>query len=277
MSQNLIIDGIVLNGVDSLSIPNENGERITYIEKTNVGTGVPVAQIGERQLYTVEDALAAAAPGETITMIADATENAGLTIPAGVTLDLQGHTLTAHRVVGLNGSFITATPNSGKLLVPQGNLVLSEQGWRNEKGQYVMPIWDPVNGYYLFSLFVVNTATTARGLYISEETGELYFQFKPQATTAILKGLLADGASDNELKIKVVVEWTDAAGVNTMAVAYSDNKVAAATGAQDLSCRINYGSLGINIDTLTVYGAIVTNSGATAFGDKWTLENAKQL
>ena len=71
MAQNLMIDGTVFHGVDSISMTNENGEKVTYIEKTNAGTGVYVAEIGERQFYTVEDALAAAVSGEKDKVCAD--------------------------------------------------------------------------------------------------------------------------------------------------------------------------------------------------------------
>lgn len=276
MAQNLVIGGVTYNGVENMEMINSKGEKIVYVEKFSTGNGEYVVRVGGKSFYTVEEALANAAPGDTITMLADATEAVNLIIPEGVTLDLQSYTLTADSVTGMDGSFLTATPNSGKLNVPQGNIILSEQGWRNASGQYVLPIWDPVNGYYLFSLFAVNTATAARGLWIDEKSKTLRFQFKHQATGAINQTLLKDGASDNELAVKVVLEWDDGKGGASLEYAFSDEQVGGVTGSRDYLYSVYYPGLKIDLDTFAIYGVIESNSGAIAVGDKWTLENAKR-
>ena len=141
MAQNLMIDGTVFHGVDSISMTNENGEKVTYIEKTNAGTGVYVAEIGERQFYTVEDALATAVSGETVMLIADRVENANLMVPSGVTLDLNGHTLEADFFVSSLGSQVLNSKVDGILKVPYGNAAV-------HKSNTYVPVWNGADGYY---------------------------------------------------------------------------------------------------------------------------------
>ena len=296
MERNLVLGGMVFRGVEYITMTSESGEPLTFVEKTNTGNGVPVAEIGEQKFYTVEDALSAATSGETVTLIADSAEDVSLIIPTGVTLDLQGYTLTADRLIGLNGSYLNAkrpssTTNTlgGILNVPEDNLILSENGYKLTEVAYVLPVWNPEAKHFQFSQFIVNTNNDDRGLWINEEKEKIYFQFKHQASTLINQRLLADGASDNELAVKVVLEWSNDSGAAGVEFVYNDEQVGyivlgkyseteGKNIAMDYTFTLtNYSQLNIDISTLKVYAKIETNSGATAFGDVWTLENAKQL
>ena len=221
----------------------------------------------------------------TVKLLSDSTVT-GMIIPSGVTLDLADSTLTADYVVGLNGSYLIANANSGKLSVPEGSLVLPEEGYISGTGkdgstQYILPIWDPNQNCYLFSLFVANTNNDDRGLKIDAENETIYFQFKHQATGDINSGLLADGASDNALKIIVRLVWNTGDGEAYQDFVYNDafvGDVAKLKGAQarDYTFKLTgYSTLNIDLDTLSVTAMIVSDSGATAFGDVWTKENAK--
>lgn len=290
MAQNLMIDGTVFHGVDSISMTNENGEKVTYIEKTNAGTGVYVAEIGERQFYTVEDALAAAVSGETVMMIADSSEAVNLTIPEGVTLDLQGYALTANNLIGFNGSYINAvTPKSGRLggrlIIPKGNLILSEQALPKTAPYYLLPFWNDV-GYYQFTqIALVDTdSKNVRGLKIDKENETIYFQFTHNASSFVDENLFVDGMDDNELEVVVHLEWTNDKGDAKQEFVYNNEqvgKVAVGVGGQayDYNYQLkNYTQIGIDdvaLETLKVYAMVRTNSGATVFGTNWTLENAK--
>lgn len=160
MAQNLVIDGTVFNGVDSISMTNENGEKVTYIEKVNTGTGVYVAQIGERNFYTVDAALDEAADGDVIILLADVTEDATMVIKPGVTLDLNGQTLNASDVVGLDGSHLVdrSTGKTGLLVTQKNSVKLSKN---NEQ----MPVFNGVDGYVFSAIPLYNkkNSTTAAG------------------------------------------------------------------------------------------------------------------
>lgn len=282
MAQNLVVDGKTFYGVDYIGMLNAEGKEIQYHEKTNIGTGVVVATIGEKEYYTVEDALAEAQSGETVNLIADSTEDVTLVIPSGATLNLQSYSLKCKNVIGLQGSTMTATPNSGKLFVAKGNIILPEEAFlsaENATGdRYILPIWSPADGCYLFSLFAVMDGHESRGLFIDEENKKLYFQFKHGATGAINQSLLINGASDNDISILVVFEWEDQNGLAKQEFVYNDEQIAAAVGPHDYTMRLNnYDQLNMNLETLVVCGKIVSGSGATAFGKKWTVENAKEL
>ena len=93
MSQNLIIDGNVFNGVDSITMTNDNGNKVTYVEKI---IGEVVAKIGDTEFYTVEEALKGSVSGDTVLMVANSIENSSVTVPSEVTLDLNGFSLNVH-------------------------------------------------------------------------------------------------------------------------------------------------------------------------------------
>lgn len=192
MAQNLVIDGTVFNGVDSIAMTNEAGEKVTYIEKTNPGTGVSVAQIGERQFYTVEDALAAAVSGDTVAMIADSAEQASLLVPGGITLDLDGHTLEAAFFATAPGSEVLNSKVDGILRVPQNAIALS-------KSNTYIPIWNGVDGYYL------NEWSYGTVLKTDGEARKYYFIPKPRNAGTFnpaVIALLQDGTTDNQLRIE---------------------------------------------------------------------------
>lgn len=281
MAQNLMIDGTVFHGVDSISMTNENGEKVTYIEKTNAGTGVYVAEIGERQFYTVEDALAAAAPGVTVTMIADSTEAANLIIPAGVILNLQGHALTANNIVGIEGSSLGGSPWSnnagGRVIIGQKNLSLPRKPYYDGKYDVIL-IWDTVDKCYKFTRMIVNSSVASnRGLTITDE--RIRFQFNYQSS-GFIHTMMQDvnGAEDNGLKFLVRMEWETDAGTANQDFIFSNAQVATVavrSPVTDFAMAVNgYEALNINMDTLEVYGVVETDYGAVVIGDKWTAENA---
>ena len=229
------------------------------------------AMVGGSHYGTVEQALAAAKPGDVVTLVADA-EAGNLFVPVGVTLDLAEYSLTVDYLFGVKSAFLTGTPEKATLNVAQENLILGQNGYVNAKGQYVLPIWDPANNCFQFSLFVVNTDTSkGRGMKIDEEKEEIRFQFKHQATTALNNRLLADGASDNELSIIIRLSWTNDQGTAHQDFVYNDSQVAKVTGSYDYTFILTgYSALNINLNTLVVQAMVVTNSGATAFGTAWT-------
>lgn len=237
----------------------------------------PVAKIGDTEYETVAQALAQAKAGDRVQLIADAAEAGTVVIPVGVTLDLGSHTLEAGYVIGVNGGLLTATPNQGKLVMNKDALILGREGYQNEEGMYVLPLWDPSENCYQFCLFEVNSDPGKnRGLTIDEEAGVLYFQFKHRATEALNKRLLGDGAGDNATAVIVRLQWTNANGTAYQDFYYNDLQVGKVTGSFDYTFTLTgYSALNIDLNTLKVQAMVVTDSGATAFGTVWDHTNAK--
>ena len=248
-------------------IQNENGD----IWEEN-----PVAKIGDVEYTSLMDALKAAKSGDVVQLIADVAVDGTVSIPVGVTLNLADYALTADYIIGFNGSYLTGTPEIAKLNVPKDQIILGKEGYKNEKGQYVLPIWDPANGCFLFSLFVANTATSARGLYLYEDEGKIFFQFKHQATTALNNRLLSDGAGDNGLSIVIRLKWTNSNGTACQDFYYNDRQIGLVTGKNDYTFTLTgYSALNIDLSTLVVQALIISDSGAIAYGTEWTQANAK--
>lgn len=257
MAQNLVIDGTVFNGVNSISMTNDIGEKITYIEKTNVGTGVYVAQIDERRFYTVEDALAAAVSGETVMLIADCVEKANLLVPGGVTLELDGYTLEAPVFATTTGSQVLNSKTSGILKVPQNGMAINN-------GNTYIPVWNGVDGYYLIRF----GWTTQVSKNAQTDSVSYYFLPKPRnGSTDNLEvvRLWQDGASDNQIKIEGHLEWDGADGKHTMILRYDDAVISTVyTGNPTLTgsaCFIFTASGVSGFTNAKVNGVIVSDLG----------------
>lgn len=138
-------------------------------------------------------ALKMATSGNTITLLANATEPKMLTIPSGVTINLNGFALTAPYVYGEPDSNIidTSSANTGRLKVPKGVSSLSVNN-------SYMPFWDGIDGYGFLQLIIQQkiTSSTINGDYIN-------FQFAclPRDATGLICNYLGDGANDGDFKI----------------------------------------------------------------------------
>jgi len=249
----------------------------------------------ESNLMYLQDALDAAAEqasqtgtAQTVRLTQNLTgENAPGTIiiPANVVLDIQSFTLEAERVIGLNGSKLTATPpntdgeNGGSLKVVSGNLVLAEDPIYDGT-LAILPIWDPSQDCYMFSKFGFLTTPTekapTRGLTIDTEKEEIYFQFKHQATGYFNTGILKDGTSDNALKIIIRIEWKTDQGDAYQEFVYNDNQVGLVTGTSDYTFRLTqYSLVGVNLDSVKLTAMVVADSGATAQTKPFSVADAK--
>lgn len=230
-----------------------------------------VAKIGDVAYTSVEEALEAAVSGDVVTLVADAVADGYVVIPVGVSIDLAGYSLTADYVYGSKGSSISAKANEGKLIVPEGNLILG-QGVTNQ-GYTILPVWAPEENAYKFAKFMVYTDSNMRNLRVMESEGKLEFQFTHVASTSIDDSLLADnGCSDNKLSVIVRLEWVNEDGTAYQNFVFNDGfvKTVAAAGNRDYILRLNgMDALEINLDTLKVYGMITSESGAICYGNEF--------
>ena len=206
----------------------------------------------ETYYSTVEGALANATGG-TIKLLADVTAGAVVLEP-GVTLDLNGHTLTADVLIALNGAAVTdggtACTGGGLLKVAKNSLMMGA-----ENGNGVIPVWNGVDGYVFTKVTFQQMARTAG-------SGAAQYIFLPTFSNAEAAALMADGGTDNGLKFKVGLTWSD--GQCQQFYTYSDElvkQVFDGTGRWVFSLNIT-GIAGIT--DMVASATIVTDSYAQA-------------
>lgn len=119
-----------------------------------VATPVVVAQIDDVPYYSIAAAVAAAVNGDEIVLVTDAVSETGITLFAGVTLNLNGKVLTAPYIAALNGNFVVgaagATINTTNMMAAELiNIDGVDYEWVAGDGVYtltsvVKPVANPV-------------------------------------------------------------------------------------------------------------------------------------
>ena len=95
-----------------------------------------VAKVGETEYATLEDAIAKAEAGQTVTLIADVnTPETTYVVSKDLTIDLNGKTVTGY---GYDGVFQINGANAN-VLIKNGNVVAVEQS--GSEGKYAMAVW----------------------------------------------------------------------------------------------------------------------------------------
>lgn len=238
-------------------------------------TGGTVAKIGNSEYKSVAKALANAASGDTVIMVADSDESGKtLVIPAGVTLNLQGYTLTAERVVGVDGSYLAATTKTntvagGKLVVDIDNLELAKAPFINTAGSsstapiFVLPVWDTIQNCYVFS----RIRTNHRGFSVENDT--LNYEFGTTAENYANKTLFIDGSANNRIQFALHVSWERNGATYNLEFIFSEESVASvASGGHVFTVTITgLSSMGLtDLTTLKVTPVVISGSGAVATG-----------
>ncbi len=153
-----------------------------------------------REVYyaTVADALAAAKSGQTVMLMTDATESIVM-ITKGVTLDLNGNTLTADYFVAFNGNHVVdnSTDKAGLLVIDKNNISLAVNNAQ-------MPVWT-TDGYKFATMNMTQYKEDANRM---PEDG-FAIKFKPSFSKKFNDTYFADGAIDNGIKIVVRLTWYD--------------------------------------------------------------------
>jgi len=181
-------DEYCAEGLISTVIPNENG-LYTVEEK-----GDSVARnLATGKLYTtvMQALMEADGTDATIQMIADSTEY-NILVPAGVTLELNGKTLTASYV----NAFGPVCDSTGT------GLLKGKQGKVNLFAQVQFPVWNG-EGYIFVSNIALSEDTNVR--FDNTEEG-LKFTFLP-VLNAEMRALMANGGADNGVKLVVRMNW----------------------------------------------------------------------
>jgi len=230
---------------------------LTLTTGADTGAALPVATADGVPYATLAQALTAVKAGGTIRLMRDLSAE-HIALDPAVTLDLNGHTLTADYFVG----FATSTVFGGRLHAPRDKVALD-----NTNGGY-LPVYDG-EGYR----FITVTMREEK----RNETGETCFYFSPRLTEA--HDELAEGATPAALSIVVRLSWTKAENyVAKQDFIYMDEMVKTVVesyGAQpeypDYYTKAFYanfvGSEAQQAEDLRIHAAIVSETGTEIIGE----------
>lgn len=223
-------------------------ESMYAVVKGNIGTTVtetPVAQaydVNGELLHDAEAILGLNAAidlvktnGGTVKLVENA-ETSMLMVPAGVTLDLNGKTLTANQVIAFG--HITdgdGKSGNGKIVVDEKNLAIFENTQ--------LPVY--VNNGYCFLSYAFGTRVTQATAAGYDYTYTITISNNYPA----LKNLLKDGGSVHNVALMVKLQWTVGDKGYTQYAKFSDNLIINAA---------NNGSLAVDV------------SGVSGFADSLT-------
>ena len=187
-------------------------QEITFTGKTLVEEGYVCRNVQDDTYFkTLSEALAAADAGDTVQLAADCTEGYVLVAP-GVTLDLNGHTLTADYVVAFGEADVIDSLRAGLLKVAQNNVVLDE-------GNAYVPVWNTVDGYTFTQLAITDKD---QGMGLTMDGDKATFRF---VTFFRDTNLMTDGVTDNDLAVVIRVSWTTENGTAYQDFVYNDTQV----------------------------------------------------
>ena len=200
-----------------------NGYQVTYANgmyKLALIVAVRIDENGNEvgSYISVADALNAAQSGDTVKLLQNVTESMVM-ITKGVTLDLNGKTLTASYLVAFKGNHVVdnSTAKTGILEISKDNISL-------DKTNAQMPVYIAEKGGYAFAAVKLQTQVK------SQTDNRFELLFRPSFGAA-LNSYFADGALDNDIEIIIRVTWTDAEGkVNTRDFRFTEELIKVAYG-----------------------------------------------
>ncbi|MBR4061217.1 MAG: Ig-like domain-containing protein, partial [Lachnospiraceae bacterium] len=149
--------------------------------------------------YTsLQEAIAAAATGDTIKLLGDVTLEEAITL-SKITLDLNGKTLTAPGLTSFDGNVVDNSKEKTGVL--KATFVPAENNTQ-------MPIYNGTDGY----VFVDIEEHKQRNSAVGADTFELIFKPSFGTGTVAQNTLLAAGGESAKISIRIRLEWTDAEG-----------------------------------------------------------------
>ena len=175
------------------------------------------AKVGDKYYTSFSDAVSAAKSGDTITLQTNASSNMVVVRP-GITIDLNGHSLTANLVSGFNGSDVVdnSASKTGKLVAKTGTVELAKD---NDQ----MPIYNAASGYYVFTTIHMEDANGPRYDYgVSAANRYRYYPFLYQqgniAERTLSHGILKSQYEASGVKLGVRLTYD----VTSSYTAYQD-------------------------------------------------------
>ena len=209
--KNVVPEAYCAAGFSPVTTANAEGKyevKLGYI--LNAATG--------KNYNTLQDALNAANTNDVLQLLQAVTENA-VAVTKGVTLDLNGFTLTADYFVAFAGTDVTDSTGNGLLKCSETQLASDNT---------YMPVWDnAAGGYRLFPV-------VSRQFYYPQHEDGFTFYAKPFLGSAANNALMTqDGGTG--LEFKICMRWTNSGNTVEQFFAYTDDQVKAAYAPYDSS------------------------------------------
>ena len=167
-----------------------NTETSTLVEKMAV-------QIGDKAFASLEEAMADAVSGDTVTLLDNVTAG-DMILPTGVNIDLNGYTLTVNSILTYASNAVLDTSENVSGLLK----IIGENGNMISKDNAQLPVYDnatDAGGYRFFAIDVTSCAVTGE----NSGTPKYWFKIKAEKFAPLYELIQAD----SKVEIKVKMTW----------------------------------------------------------------------
>ena len=196
------------------SVDNGNG---TYTVIVNEAV---VAVIGDKEYETLAAATTAAKAGDTIVLVADAKGEQFVVIMSGVTLNLNGHSITGATMFYASGEVIDTSATKG---------VVSATSYSMNLENTYTSIYDKEkSGYSFFDLTIQSGVKNVEG---DANAKAVQFRLKKDTNAALAERnrafeLLKKGVDSSRVEARVTVTWTDGDTTQHLIFVFTDDFMA---------------------------------------------------
>ena len=196
------------------SVDNGNGT-YTVVKNENV-----VAVIGDKEYETLAAATTAAKAGDTIVLVADAKGEQFVVIMSGVTLNLNGHSITGATMFYASGEVIDTSATKG---------VVSATSYSMNLENTYTSIYDKEkSGYSFFDLTIQSGVKNVEG---DANAKAVQFRLKKDTNAALAERnrafeLLKKGVDSSRVEARVTVTWTDGDTTQHLIFVFTDDFMA---------------------------------------------------
>lgn len=174
-------------------------DNVRYTTNTVTSTLVEkmAVQIGDKAFASLEEAMADAVSGDTVTLLDNVTAG-DMILPTGVNIDLNGYTLTVNSILTYaSNAFLDTSENVSGLLK-----IIGENGNMISKDNAQLPVYDnatDAGGYRFFAIDVTSCAVTGE----NSGTPKYWFKIKAEKFAPLYELIQAD----SKVEIKVKMTW----------------------------------------------------------------------